>query len=425
MTERGSAPARGPIAAGLLLVAAGVVLLVAQQTGIDFDWPLWIVVGGLATIGVAVVVALSGPGADEAGSGIAVVGGILTGLGLVLTVQEATGAYASWAYAWAIVAPAGVGFGLFVFGLVSGRGDLVRGGLGALATGLVLFLVFFVIFEGMLDLTTLGDEWLTGSVAPLLLVGLGVVLVLVALLPPSWRGAATAAPSGAGVLENAAGGTAADGGAAAGAATARGDLEALAVDLRAAAVGDVAIAFGAGKLTIGGPAAPGRLVEGQCFGGVKREDLGPGRVRLSTPTESVWRKAWDQAPFDWHLGLSAEVPLRLSVEIGAARTEADLSALQVTELRVRSGAADTSIELPAAAGFTRVDAEGGAAALKLRVPDGVAARIRSTMAIGSTDVDMARFPRDPLGGWSSPDFASAPHRVEIEVRGGLGSVSIR
>jgi hypothetical protein len=56
----------------------------------------------------------------------------------------------------------------------------------------------------------------------------------------------------------------------------------------------------------------------------------------------------------------------------------------------------------------------------------VAARVRSSIALGSSDVDLVRFPRNAAGnGWESPDFASAANRVEIEVRGGIGSVSVR
>jgi len=422
MTTRGSSSTGGPIAAGLLLAGAGVVLLVVQQTGVALDWPLWILVGGIVTIGLAVLIGYSAPGATDAGSGVAAVGGIVAGVGLVLTVQEASGAYASWAYAWALVAPGGVGFGMLVYGLAVGRADLARGGLGALVSGLVLFLVFFVIFEGMLDLTTLGDEWLTGSLAPLILVGLGVLFVIGAMLPGPWR-RPSAGRTGAAPLASVPGSAA---GSAMGTTTGpRGDLESLAIALGDAPAGDLAIAFGAGKLTIGGPAGSGLLVEGACFGGVRQETTGPGRVRLSTPSEEVWRKAWDQAPFDWHLGLSGEVPLRLSIEVGAARTEADLAALRVTELRIRTGAAETTVVLPAAAGSTRVDAEGGAATLRFRVPVGVAARIQSTFTIGTADIDTDRFPRDPLGGWASPDYATAANRVEVDVRGGLGSVSIR
>jgi hypothetical protein len=190
-------------------------------------------------------------------------------------------------------------------------------------------------------------------------------------------------------------------------------------------VAEVAITFGAGNLAVTGPASPGRLVEGTFGGGVRRDDGGPGRVKLTTPGERVWQWPWGGAPFDWRIGLTDAVPLRLDVQLGAARADLDLSGLRVAELRIRTGAAESRVILPAAAGSTRVDAEGGAAALHFQVPDGVAARIRTKMALGATDIDEARFPRDLLGGWASPDYATASNRVELDLRGGVGSFSVR
>jgi hypothetical protein len=45
------------------------------------------------------------------------------------------------------------------------------------------------------------------------------------------------------------------------------------------------------------------------------------------------------------------------------------------------------------------------------------------MALGSTQVDESHFPRAG-DGHESPDFATAPNRVEIDVRGGVGSVRV-
>jgi hypothetical protein len=64
------------------------------------------------------------------------------------------------------------------------------------------------------------------------------------------------------------------------------------------------------------------------------------------------------------------------------------------------------------------------ASLHLEVPEGVAARIRSRMALGRTTVNESRFPRT-IDGYASPDFMTAPHRVDIEVQGGVGSITIR
>ena len=80
--------------------------------------------------------------------------------------------------------------------------------------------------------------------------------------------------------------------------------------------------------------------------------------------------------------------------------------------------------LPLAAGASDVRAEAGAASLTFIVPTGVAARIRSKMALGSNQVDEARFPR--MGdGYQSTDYATAENRVDLDIQGGVGSVRVR
>ena len=410
-----TSPRRSALVLGIALVALGGLALLGQAGGLTLDWPAWILVPGIGLIIASIVV--GGPG----GSGIAAVGGIVTMVGIVLWVQEAYDLYQTWAYAWALVAPGGVGLGLAIFGLATGRRDDLRGGLGALGVGIVLFLVGFLFFEGVLNLSDGRFDELTDVAVPVLLVAIGVVVVIGAFLPGPWRQPAST-PSADGAPG--AGATAAAG-AAAGTSSSwdTAPPDHLAIPLEGAADAEIMVTFGAGHLAIGA-AGPGMLVDGTYEGGVRAEPGGPGRVRLSPPAPVGLR--FDRAPYAWRAGLTTEVPLRLRVETGAADAEVDLTALRLAELRLRTGASETRVTLPAAAGFTRVDAEGGAAAIRFRVPDGVAARIRTSIALGSTDVDLVRFPRNAAGrGWESPDWETAVNRVEIEVRGGVGSVSVR
>ena len=67
--------------------------------------------------------------------------------------------------------------------------------------------------------------------------------------------------------------------------------------------------------------------------------------------------------------------------------------------------------------------EAGAAQVNVQVPEGVAARIRSQVGLGSTRVDEQRFPKTS-DGWASPGFETAEHRAEIRVQGGLGSFRV-
>ena len=410
MTGRTS-PQRGGLIIGLVLILLGGAALLVQVGGVSIGWPIWIIVPGVALIVGAVAVGGAG------GTGMATAGGIVTMVGVVLAVQEAADLYQTWAYAWALVAPGGVGVGLIVYGLLTRRSDDLRNGLGALFAGVVVFLVGFLFFEGVVGLS--GDRFasLTEVAVPLALVVIGVVVLVGAFIPGPWRRPAVlvAEPRDPATAERHDDGT----------GWAAPAPDRLAIPLEPAGDAEVMVTFGGGHLRIG-TAAPGMLVDGTFAGGVRVErGGGAGRARLAPPTPpSGW--ALNREPYTWTMGVTGEVPLRLRVESGAADAELDLGGLRLAELRLRTGASETRVALPAAAGHTRVDAEGGAAAIRFRVPDGVAARIRSSMALGSSDVDTARFPRNAEGNaWESPDFATAANRVEIEVRGGVGSVSVR
>jgi len=415
MNESGTS--RGALLVGAMLIVFGALALVVRVSGAEIGWPVWVILPGIALLIAAV--AIPEPG----GSGLAATGGIVTAVGAVLAVQEATGTYASWAYAWAIVAPGGVGAGLLLYGLLTRRGDIARGGLGSLVTGVVLFLIGFLFFEGVLHLNGNRFANLTDIAVPVVIMGIGAVILAGAIIPGPWRRRSWPAPPWAGGTPWTPGGVGTPPGIA-GAPPADGSSpQVLALTLDGAADAEVRIAFGAGKLLVG-PAASGQLVDGTFEGGVAATPAGPGRVRLTTPHLASWSWKWDRPPFAWRLGLTAEVPLRLEVETGASDNELDLSRLRVTDLRLRTGAAQSRVTLPAT-GVTRVNAEGGAAQMRFRIPEGVAARITSTMAIGTTDVDTHRFPRTTDGtAWASPDFDTNPNRVEIAVRGGVGQVTI-
>ena len=196
--------------------------------------------------------------------------------------------------------------------------------------------------------------------------------------------------------------------------------ESLVVPLGAASSGAVRIRFGAGTLTIG-RAASGNLVDGSFEGGVLRQDLGPAAVELRQDT--AYGLPWIDHRGEWRVGLTGDVPLHLRVDTGAARASLDLSDLTVTGLEIHTGASETRVRLPRYGGATAVRAEAGASSLVFEVPAGVAARVRSRMGLGSTQIDQARFPRS-VDGYESPDFPVARNRVDLDISGGVGSVRV-
>lgn len=194
----------------------------------------------------------------------------------------------------------------------------------------------------------------------------------------------------------------------------------LALDLGAAPQADVSINFGAGDLIVG-KAAPGKIVDG-TFEGELRYDAKPdGRVWLKLEPLNWW--GWNPRGYRWTVGLTEAVPLKLRLDGGAANANLDLTELKVTDLQLKTGASSTVVRLPGAAGLTRVRINAGVASVKLIVPEGVAARVHSSMAVGSNDINQQRFPRAG-GDYASPDYAAAANKVEINFEGGVGSLAV-
>jgi hypothetical protein len=195
--------------------------------------------------------------------------------------------------------------------------------------------------------------------------------------------------------------------------------EVLDVPLGAASDARVKISFGGGELAVD-RAPGGRLVAGTFESGVTHSG-GAGVIELKADTSRGF--PWWDRPLHWRLGVTGEVPLDLVVESGASRSRLDLTETRLRRLELRTGASETRVLLPRAAGASTVRVESGAASVHLQVPVGVGARIRSRMALGSSAIDETRFPRAG-DGYASPDWDLVANRVEIDIQGGVGSVRV-
>ena len=159
---------------GAILVLIGVLWLLGTAFDINLwsiSWPFFVIVPGVAIL----FGSLARPGA--AGSGSAAFGAMLTITGLLLLYQSRTGHFASWAYAWALVAPFGAGAGQF---LAAFRNDDAAGGreaVRAMATGLVLFVAGFGFFEGILDISSRSFGFVDDVALPALLIGAGAYTI--------------------------------------------------------------------------------------------------------------------------------------------------------------------------------------------------------------------------------------------------------
>ena len=169
------------LGAGLILL--GILFLIGRYVSslLDFDlghyaWPFFIIVPGLLLFLVSFLFE------RRAGITLAMFGGMVTTTGGLLFFQNVFDLYASWAYAWALVAPTSIGVAKLIYGALRGLGDEVRSGLTMSGIGFAIFVIGGFFFELVIGIHGIrfGLSWLCW---PALLIGLGVVLLLSNLLP--------------------------------------------------------------------------------------------------------------------------------------------------------------------------------------------------------------------------------------------------
>ncbi len=158
---------RTQLVLGILLVAVGVLYLVAQQTPalrallqVQFQWPFYVVgVGAL----LLVIGLLTGA------PSMAIPACIVAGIGGILYYQNRTGDWASWEFLWTLI-PGFVAVGILLTALLGEdtRANLGRG-LNLLVVSAILFIIFAAIFQRLSLLGPYGPA--------VLLIALGVYII--------------------------------------------------------------------------------------------------------------------------------------------------------------------------------------------------------------------------------------------------------
>jgi hypothetical protein len=168
---------------GAILILLGIAFLMTRFliSVFDFDlghysWPLFVVVPGVLMFLSAFLLE------RQAGSILAMFGGMVSMTGIVLMVQNLFDLYSTWAYAWALIAPTSIGLAKMVYGALRGWGEEVRMGLTMTGIGAVIFVVAGAFFELVIGLNgfPVHVSWLCW---PSLLIGGGIITLIINLIP--------------------------------------------------------------------------------------------------------------------------------------------------------------------------------------------------------------------------------------------------
>jgi hypothetical protein len=166
---------RGALLLGAGLLLFGVILLAGRLLSIPlggFVWPFIFIIPGVVLFWTALTTESS------SAEGLVILGGILSMLGLLFLAQSVTGLWASWAYAWVLVAPTSVGLSQMVYGSQKGRDSIYQSGERLVRVGLWMFLVGFVFFELVIGVSGFGLGRFGLPVIPIVLIFAGLVILV-------------------------------------------------------------------------------------------------------------------------------------------------------------------------------------------------------------------------------------------------------
>ena len=143
----------------------------------------------------------------------------------------------------------------------------------------------------------------------------------------------------------------------------------------------IKVKFGAGEARLPVPPGRGTWWTGGSRAASTSERPAPAKSSCGRTPRTAFRGSSSHRTGQWASPRRCRSTSRWTP--GPAERGWTSAALRLRSLDLRTGASETRVRLPRAAGVTSVRVQAGAAAVTLEVPATVAARIRSRMAVGS------------------------------------------
>jgi hypothetical protein len=179
------------------------------------------------------------------------------------------------------------------------------------------------------------------------------------------------------------------------------------------------IAFGAGEFRLAPGTGEGFLQADFTYNvdelePVVREDHQGDRleVDLSLNAAGLPLNLGDETRNEWDVRVSQEVPIALDLDLGAAEGRVDLGGLRLTDVHLRTGAADVEVDWsePNPESLEVLDVEAGAASLRMRrLGNAQFEWMRFTGGAGNFDLDFS-------GDWQEP--------AEIDIDASLSNLTL-
>ena len=174
------------------------------------------------------------------------------------------------------------------------------------------------------------------------------------------------------------------------------------------------VGYGAGELRLSGGASDLLAIRST------HQDVSLQPVVRSGSTASVSVKSDAPNPVfaaggrSWDVRVPSDIPLALTLDLGAGDFNVDLSDVMITSATVNNGASDLTIDLPKPRGDVPITIATGASNVTLDASPDVQYRVTTTGGLNSV-----------TGTQETAGYAAARDRLTITISAGMSSITIR
>ena len=147
---------------------------------------------------------------------------------------------------------------------------------------------------------------------------------------------------------------------------------------------------------------------------------------------------------EWDLHLNEDVPMEMSVDLGAGRSDLALGSLALTRLDINAGAGDVDLDLAGSQSLDRLDLglgagrvtlnltgdwqddldatiQGGVGEITLRLPRDVGVRVEVDTGIGGVDASGLTKDGDT---YTNDAYGESDVTLRIDISGGVGQINL-
>jgi hypothetical protein len=125
----------------------------------------------------------------------------------------------------------------------------------------------------------------------------------------------------------------------------------------------------------------------------------------------------------WQIHLNPAVQYDVTARSSGGNVKLDLGRIPVTGVSADTGGGNMEVVLPDQSANYTVVAQSGAGNVLVKLPTGVAVRVRATTGLGKVFVD-PQFSQTEKNTYQSADWEFAANRIDITAKSGAGNVSV-